>query len=60
MALLFQFGSIQWLTSDALNSTKVITGLGFPPRAIRFYWVGLQSNSPTNASSQAVSERRGI
>lgn len=60
MALLFSFGSVQWLTSDALNSTKVITGLGFPPRAIRFYWVGLQSNSPTNASSQAVSERRGI
>ena len=60
MALLFSFGSVQWLTTDALSSTKVISGLGFPPRAIRFYWVGLQSNSPTNAASQAVSERRGI
>ena len=34
MAALFRFGSIQWLTSDALNSTKVISGLGFPPRAM--------------------------
>jgi hypothetical protein len=60
MALLFNYGSVQWLTTDALNSTKVITGLGFPPRAIRFYWMGLQTNSPTNASSQIISERRGI
>ncbi len=60
MSLLFNFGSIQWLTTDALNSTKVISGLGFPPRAIRFYWMGIQSNSPTALASQAVSERRGI
>jgi hypothetical protein len=60
MAALFQFGSIQWLTSDALNSTKVISDLGFPPRAIRFYWVGIQSNSPTNTSTQTISERRGM
>jgi hypothetical protein len=60
MAALFRFGSIQWLTSDALNSTKVISGLGFPPRAIRFYWVGIQSNSPTNTSTQTISERRGM
>jgi hypothetical protein len=58
MAMGFAQGAIQWLTSDALNATKVVTGLGFSPKAIRFYWVGLQS--ATDAGSQAVSERRGI
>lgn len=60
MAFNFAHGSIQWLTTDALNATKVVTGLGFTPKALRFYWVGLQSNSPTNAVSQTVSIRRGI
>ena len=60
MALNFAHGSVQWLTTDALNATKVITGLGFTPKALRFYWVGLQSNSPTNAVSGAVNERRGV
>jgi hypothetical protein len=60
MALDFAHGSVQWLTTDVLNATKVITGLGFTPKAIRFYWVGLQSNSPTNGVSGAVNERRGV
>jgi hypothetical protein len=60
MALDFAHGSVQWLTTDVLNATKVVTGLGFTPKAIRFYWVGLQSNSPTNAVSGAVNERRGV
>lgn len=56
----FAHGAVQWLTTDALNSTKVVTGLGFQPKALRFYWVGLQSNSPTNLTSIAVNERRGV
>jgi hypothetical protein len=60
MALDFAHGSVQWLTTDVLNATKVVTGLGFTPKALRFYWVGLQSNSPTNAVSGAVNERRGV
>jgi hypothetical protein len=60
MALDFAHGSVQWLTTDALNATKVVTGLGFTPKALRFYWVGLQSNSPTNGVSGAVNERRGV
>jgi hypothetical protein len=60
MPLDFAHGSVQWLTTDVLNATKVVTGLGFTPKAIRFYWVGLQSNSPTNAVSGAVNERRGV
>jgi hypothetical protein len=60
MALDFAHGSVQWLTTDALNATKVVTGLGFTPKALRFYWVGLQSNSSTNAVSGAVNERRGV
>jgi hypothetical protein len=60
MPLDFAHGSVQWLTTDVLNATKVVTGLGFTPKALRFYWVGLQSNSPTNAVSGAVNERRGV
>jgi hypothetical protein len=60
MELNFAHGSVQWLTTDALNATKVVSGLGFAPKALRFYWVGLQSNSPTNAVSGAVNERRGV
>ena len=60
MPLDFAHGSVQWLTTDALNATKAVTGLGFTPKALRFYWVGLQSNSPTNAASGAVNERRGV
>lgn len=56
----FAHGAVQWLTSQVLNTTIPVTGLGFTPKALRFYWVGLQSNSPTNANSQAVSERRGV
>jgi hypothetical protein len=60
MPLNFSHGSVQWLTTDVLNATKVVTGLGFTPKALRFYWVGLQSNSPTNAASGTVNERRGV
>ena len=56
----FAHGAHQWLTSQAVNTTTAITGLGFTPKAVRFYWVGLQSNSPTDADSQAVAERRGV
>ena len=56
----FAHGSVQWLTSQVLNTTIPVTGLGFAPKALRFYWVGLQSNSPTDANSQTVSERRGV
>jgi hypothetical protein len=56
----FAHGAVQWLTTDVLNTTIPVTGLGFTPKALRFYWVGLQSNSPTNLSSQAVTERRGV
>jgi len=56
----FAHGAVQWLTSQVLNTTIPVTGLGFTPKALRFYWVGLQSNSPTNANSQAVNQRRGV
>ena len=58
MAMGYAQGAIQWLTTDALNATKVVTDLGFSPKAIRFYWMGHQS--ATDSFTQAVSERRGI
>jgi len=60
MPLDFAHGSVQWLTTQTVGTTIPVTGLGFTPKAIRFYWVGLQSNSPTNAVSGAVNERRGV
>jgi hypothetical protein len=60
MALEFSHGAIQWLTASAVGTIYTVSGLAFQPRALRFYWVGLQSNSPTSASSQAVDERRGV
>jgi hypothetical protein len=58
MAFGYSQGAIQWLTSDVLNATKVVTGLGFQPKALRFYWMGHQS--ATDSFTQTVSERRGI
>jgi hypothetical protein len=58
--LQFAHGAHQWLTSQVVNTTTAISGLGFTPKALRFYWVGLQSNSPTAASSQVVQQRRGV
>jgi hypothetical protein len=60
MELNFAHGSVQWLTTQALNATIAVTGLGFTPKALRFYWVGLSSASPTNGVSGAVNERRGV
>lgn len=60
MAMRFAHGAVQWLTTDVLNTTKVVSGLGFTPKALRFYWFGLQSNSPTNAVSQVLDIRRGV
>lgn len=60
MPLSFSHGAVQWLTASALNTIYTVSGLTFQPVALRFYWVGLQSNSPTSASSQAVNSRRGV
>src|SRR5262245_15966699 len=58
MALEFAHGAIQWLAADAATTTYTVSGLSFQPKALRFYWVGLQSS--TDAVSQTVNERRGI
>jgi len=60
MALEFGHGSVQWLTTSAIGATITVSSLTFQPKALRFYWVGLQSNSPTNATSNTVNERRGV
>ena len=59
MALQFAHGAVQWLAADVVNTVyDIITP--FSQKAIRLYWVGLQSNSPTAANSQVVAERRGV
>lgn len=59
MALDYAHGALQWTTALTLNDTSLqVTGLSFQPKAIRFFWVGLQSAS--DAVSEAVNERRGV
>ena len=65
MALEFAHGSFQWLTTDILNSTKGVTGLGFQPKVIRFYWNGQSFAKPasapfTQSSGALAAARRGI
>lgn len=54
----FAHGRIQWLTTNAVGTLFDVT-TNFRPKAIRLYWVGLQSTA-TSANSQAVAERRGV
>lgn len=50
MTLEYDCGVFQWLNSDAVDSTKTISGLSFQPKAIRFYWLGAQSASNATQS----------
>lgn len=63
MSFSFAKGTVQWLTTDALNATFTCTctdqnGFTFQPKAIRFYFNGLQNAG--DALSETVSSRRGI
>lgn len=58
MALEFAHGAIQALAADAVGTVYTVSGLAFQPKALRFYWVGLQSAA--DAASQAVHARRGV
>lgn len=59
MALSFSHGAIRWLAADAATTTYPVTGLSFQPKALRFYWCGLDS-AGTDVASEAVNLRRGI
>lgn len=59
MPLSFAHGAVRWLSTDVATTTYTVSGLGFEPKAIRFYWMGLDSAS-VDAASQTTSERRGI
>ena len=58
MALSYDHGAIQWLSTDVVNTTYVISGLTFQPKALRFWWVGIQSS--TDATSTSVNSSRGM
>lgn len=58
VALSFAHGAIQWLAADAATTVYTVSGLSFQPKALRFYWCGLQS--ATDAASEGVDQRRGI
>lgn len=58
MALEYAHGAVQWLAADAATTVYTISGLPFQPKALRFYWIGLQNAA--DAVSEAVNERRGV
>lgn len=58
MALEFAHGAIQWLGTDAAGTTYTVSGLSFQPKALRFYWQGLQS--AVDATSTTTHQRAGI
>ena len=58
MGLSYAHGAIQWLSADAVNTTYVISGLAFQPKALRFWWTGIQSS--TDATSTTADARRGM
>ena len=59
MALEFAHGAIRWLAADAAAVTYTVSGLAFQPKAIRFYWVGLDS-AGTDVNSSSVDCQRGV
>ena len=58
MAFNFAHGAVQWLAADAATTIYTISGLGFEPKAIRFYWQGLGSASESISITTNV--RRGV
>jgi hypothetical protein len=53
MALDYAHGAIQWLTTDAVTATKVVSGLAFQPKALHF-WVCGGPQSAVDASSDTA------
>lgn len=58
MALQFAHGAVQWSSADAATTQYPVTGLGFTPKALRFYMVGIQSAS--DAASQTLHWRAAV
>lgn len=58
MALSFAHGAHKWLAADAATTTYAITGLGFQPKALRFYTNGMASD--VDASSTTLHVRQCI
>lgn len=58
MALKYAHGAVQWLAADAVSTTYPVTGLGFRPKAIRFFHVGIQSS--TDAANQTNHWRAAV
>ena len=57
MALGHVSGSFQWLAADGVSTTYNSGALGFTAKAVKCWWVGLQST--VDAFSAAVNSRRG-
>jgi len=58
MGLSYAHGAVQWLTTDAVGTTYVVSGLSFQPKAMRFYCVGIQSAS--DLTSDALNWNIGL
>jgi len=58
MSLEYAHGAVQWLAADGVSTNYTVSGLSFQPKAIRFYWMGIQSAA--DALTDAANLRRGI
>jgi len=59
MSLEVAHGTVEWLTTTAGGGTYVVSGLTFQPKAIMFWWVGLNSGG-SDAVSATPDQRRGV
>ncbi len=59
MALSFAHGAIQWAAADVATTVYTVSGLSFQPKALRFYWMGMGSDTDTS-SQNSNSVRRGV
>jgi hypothetical protein len=59
VALDFAHGAIRWLAASTATTVYTVSGLSFQPKAIRFYWVGIDS-AATDTASAALDGRRGV
>jgi hypothetical protein len=58
MALSYSSGEIQWLNASTVGTIYTVSGLSFQPKALRFYWNGLQNSG--SISSFSLSARKGV
>jgi hypothetical protein len=56
--MFFSHGHVLWTAASTAGTTFAVSGLGFRPKALRFYWMGLGSS--TDFFSSSTHMRAGV